>query len=165
MNFKLRQWEINDLQSLMKHANNWNVVKYMTEKFPFPYNEAAGKAYIDYAKTVNNATIFAIDVNGRAVGSIGVFLQEDVMRKNAELGYWLGEEYWGQGIITSVIKDVVIFAFANYDIDRVFARPFGINLASQRVLEKAGFTLEGEFETILFKNGEYFDELVYAIRR
>ena len=81
------------------------------------------------------------------------------------MGYWLAEKYWGQGIITKAISEMVKFAFNTYDIDRVFARPFGTNIPSQRVLEKAGFQLEARFEKTLFKNGEYLDELIYAIRQ
>jgi [ribosomal protein S5]-alanine N-acetyltransferase len=85
--------------------------------------------------------------------------------KNAELGYWLAEPFWGRGIVSSAISQMVEFAFSTYDIDRVFARPFGTNIASQKVLEKNNFILEGKFEKTLIKNGELLDELIYAIRR
>nr|GFD37118.1 acetyltransferase (GNAT) domain protein [Tanacetum cinerariifolium] len=109
--------------------------------------------------------IFAIEVDGQAVGGIGIHPQDDIHRRNAELGYWLAEPFWGQGIISAAIGQAVAFAFQTYDIDRVFARPFGTNLGSQRVLEKNGFVLEGRFEKALVKDGELLDELVYAIRR
>ena len=86
-------------------------------------------------------------------------------RKNAELGYWLAEPFWGNGIITKAIVQIVEYGFMNFDITRIFARPYGTNEASQRVLGKAGFTFEGKFEKTLFKNGEYKDELIYAVRR
>jgi [ribosomal protein S5]-alanine N-acetyltransferase len=109
--------------------------------------------------------IFAIDVNGEAVGAIGVHPQSDIMCKNAELGYWLGEGYWGQGIITAAISHMVQYTFDTYDITRVYARPFGSNAASQRVLEKAGFVLEARIEKSIFKNGAYEDELIYGYRK
>ena len=84
---------------------------------------------------------------------------------NAELGYWLAEPFWGQGIMSDAVKQIVDYAFNTLEIDRIFARPFGTNLASQKVLEKNNFKLEARFEKTLFKNGEYLDELVYAIRR
>jgi RimJ/RimL family protein N-acetyltransferase len=109
--------------------------------------------------------IFAIDVNGKAVGGIGIHPQNDIMCKNAELGYWLGEAYLGKGIVTKAIKQVIDFAFKTYDIKRIYARPFGNNTASQHVLEKSGFQLEARFEKTIFKNGEYLDELIYSYRK
>ncbi len=163
--FTLRPWNTSDLKSLVAHANNPAIAKFMTDAFPHPYTEAHGKAFIEMACRDTPIHIFAIDVDGEAVGGIGVHPQHDIMRRNAELGYWLGEAYWGRGIVTAAIHEMVEFAFRTYDINRVYARPFGTNTASQRVLEKTGFTLEARFEKTVFKNGEYLDELVYAIRR
>ena len=165
MKFKLRPWHISDLSSLVKHANNWNVAKNLTDKFPHPYSESDGKSFIEFATMDNPIHIFAIEINGEAAGGIGIHPQTDIHRKNAELGYWLAEPFWGHGIISKAIKEVVDFAFTAYDLDRVFARPFGTNIASQRVLEKNNFILEGRFDKVLIKNGETLDELVYAIRR
>lgn len=163
--FKLRPWTINDLDSLVENANNSKIAKFMTDGFPHPYTKENGKAFIEFATKDNPIHIFAIDLNGKAVGGIGVHPQPDIYKKNAELGYWLGEKYWGQGIISKAITQMVTFAFNTYDIDRVFARPYGTNMASQKVLEKAGFNLEGRFEKTLIKNGELLDEMIYAIRR
>ena len=165
MEFKLRPWNISDLDSLVKYANNWNIAKNLTDKFPFPYSENSGRAFIEFATKDDPIHIFAIDINGQAVGSIGIHPQDDIHRKNAELGYWLAEPFWGKGVISNAVKQSVDFAFDTFNIDRVFARPFGTNLASQKVLEKNGFVLEGRFEKVLFKNNEYLDELIYAVRR
>ena len=124
MNFTLRPWNTKDIDSLVKYANNINIAKFMTDKFPNPYT-----------------------------------------KENAELGYWLAEPFWGKGIITKAIKQIVDFGFKTYDITRIFARPFGTNIASQRVLEKSGFKFECKFEKTLLKNGEMLDELYYSIRR
>ena len=163
--FKIRPWEISDLISLVKHANNLNVAKNLSTKFPYPYTETDGKAFIEFATKDNPIHIFTIDINGEAVGGIGIHPGTDVFIKNAELGYWLGEPFWGQGIISNAIKQIIDFAFTTYDIDRIVARTLGTNIASQKVLEKNSFILEGHFEKVLFINGEYLDELVYAIRR
>jgi [ribosomal protein S5]-alanine N-acetyltransferase len=163
--FKLRPWNISDLDSLVKYANNWNVAKHLTDKFPHPYAAADGAAFIAFATADDPKRIFTIDVNGEAVGGIGLHPQSDISRKNAELGYWLGEPFWGQKIISRAIGEMLDFGFAHYDIDRIFARPFGTNTASQKVLEKNNFKLEGRFEKILFKDGVYLDELIYAVRR
>lgn len=165
MNFTLRPWNINDLDSLVKNANNPNIAKFMTDGFPHPYTKEKGISFIEMATKDNPIHIFAIDVDGKAVGGIGIHPQQDIMKKNAELGYWLGEAYWGKGIVSEAIKQMIDFAFTTYVINRVFARPFGTNLASQKVLEKCGFKLEARFEKVIFKNGEYLDELVYAIRK
>lgn len=165
MNFKLRPWNINDLESLVQHANNPKIAKFMTDGFPHPYTKEKGISFIEMATKDSPIHIFAIDMDGKAVGGIGIHPQQDIMKKNAELGYWLGEEYWGKGIVSGAIKQVIDFAFTTYDINRVFARPFGTNVASQKVLEKCGFKLEARLEKVIFKNGEYLDELIYAIRK
>jgi [ribosomal protein S5]-alanine N-acetyltransferase len=165
MKIKIRHWEISDLENLVKYANNWNVAKNLTDAFPHPYTETDGKSFIANANQSSPNHIFAIDKEGQAIGGIGVHPQPDIHRKNAELGYWLAEPFWGQGIVSETVKQIVDYAFNTFEFDRIFARPFGTNLASQKVLEKNNFKLEARFEKTLFKNGEYLDELVYAIRR
>ncbi|MDU1892294.1 MAG: GNAT family protein [Dysgonomonas sp.] len=161
----LRKWKMTDLENLVKHANNYNIAKNLTDRFPYPYTEKDGREYIEMALIQNPIQMFAIDVDGNAVGSIGIFPQSDIHAKNAEMGYWLSEEYWGKGIMPKAINQIVEYGFNTFDITRIFAGPFGTNQQSQRVLEKAGFTLEAKFEKALYKNGEYIDELIYAIRK
>lgn len=167
MDFTLRPWTNTptDAASLVKHANNSNIARFMTDGFPHPYTLAAAGAFLGRITQDVPVHILAIDVAGEAVGSIGFFQQADIMRKNAEMGYWLSQQYWGRGIVTEAVKRIIPLAFSTYDIDRLFARPYGNNPASQRVLEKAGFTFETRFEKTIFKNGEYLDELFYAVRR
>jgi [ribosomal protein S5]-alanine N-acetyltransferase len=165
MEFILRPWKTTDLDDLVKYANNWNVAKNLTDKFPHPYTKNDGIAFLEFATLGNPIAIFAIEVGGEAAGGIGIHPQNDIFKKNAELGYWLAEPFWGQGIISNAIKQMVDFAFTTFDIERVYAKPFGTNIASQKVLQKNNFVLEGRFEKVLFKNGEYLDELVYAVRR
>jgi RimJ/RimL family protein N-acetyltransferase len=162
MEIKLREWNEADLDSLVKCANNWNIAKWLTNGFPHPYTEEDGKAYLSMITNDNPLKVFAIEVNGEAVGSIGIFPQSDIHEKNAEMGYWLGEEFWGQGVMTKAIQEIVEYGFRTFDIVRIFARPFSTNLKSQRVLEKAGFTLEASLKKALFKNGEFMDELISA---
>lgn len=165
MDFIIRPWHENDLESLVRYANNPEIAKNMSDLFPYPYTEENGKEFISFAIKENPARLFAIVIDGQAVGGIGILPQDDIHCRNAELGYWLGEPFWGKGIITGAIKRVTEIAFSCFDIDRIFARPFGTNAASQRALEKAGYIPEAKFEKTIFKNGEYLDELVYAIRR
>lgn len=165
MNYQLRPWQKSDVNSLVKYANNWKIAQNLTNKFPHPYTKEAGLRFIEFATNSDPIHIFAIDMEGEACGGIGLHPQDDIFIKNAELGYWLGEPFWGRGIITQAVKDIVALGFQILDIDRIFARPFGSNIASQKVLEKAGFVLEGRFDKTIWKNGQYEDELVYAVRR
>ena len=163
--FTLRPWVASDLPSLVQHANNAEIARYLIDAFPHPYTAADGRAYLAFVASQPPGCIFAIDVAGEAVGSIALHPQADIQCKNAELGFWLAQPFWGQGIITQAIGQLVAHGFQAFDITRIFARPFGINRASQRVLEKAGFTLEAQFAQTLFKNGEFLDEWVYGLRR
>lgn len=165
MDFTLRPWKESDLDSLVKFANNAKIFNNMTDKFPHPYTVEKGKAFIAFATKNTPPDILAIDIGGQAVGGIGIHPQEDIHRKNAELGYWLAEPFWGKGIVTKAVIQMVDYGFRNFDINRIFARPFGTNKASQKVLEKAGFKLEARLEKTLLKNNAYVDELIYAVRR
>lgn len=165
MDFLLRPWTISDLDSLVANADNINISRFMTDGFPHPYTRENGKTFIRMATKDDPVHIFAIEVNNAAVGGIGLHPQPGIMKKNAELGYWLGEAYWGKGIITKAVTQMIHFGFSTFDITRIYARPFGTNLASQRVLEKAGFLLEARIEQNIFKNGEFQDELIYAVRK
>jgi ribosomal-protein-alanine N-acetyltransferase len=159
----LRPWTMDDLENMVKFANNKKIANNLTDAFPHPYTRDDGIAYITRFREENPVKVFAIEVNGIACGSIGIFPQTDVHRKNAEMGYWLAEDYWGMGIITEAIKQTIEYGFRTFDINRIFARPYSTNMASQRALEKAGMRLEARFEKSLFKNGEFLDEFIYSI--
>ena len=165
MEFTLRKWTIDDLGSLVQFANNANIAMFMNEQFPHPYTLDKGKAFIENSLKQNPTSIFAIAIDGEAAGGIGIHPQNGIQCKNAELGYWLAEPFWGKGIITKAIGAMVEYGFKTFDINRIFARPFGTNIGSQKALSKAGFALEATFEKTFFKNGEYLDELVYAVRK
>jgi ribosomal-protein-alanine N-acetyltransferase len=161
----LRPWTMNDLDNLVKYGNNPRIAKFMSDGFPCPYTHERAALFIRNAMKDTPTRIFAISVEGEAVGGIGIHPQSDIHRRNAELGYWLAEPFWGQGIITRSIIEIVEYTFKSFDIDRIFARPFSSNNASQKALEKAGFTLEARFRDALIKNGEILDEMIFAIRR
>lgn len=161
----LRPWTLADAENLAKYANNPNVARFLTNAFPHPYTIENAKSFIEMVASQNPTSLFAIDVDGEAVGSIGLHAQSDIMCKNMELGYFLGEPFWGKGIITEAVKQIVDYGFQHFDITRIYARPYGNNPASQKVLEKAGFTLEARIEKNIYKNGEFLDELIYAIRK
>jgi len=165
MEFKLRKWNLNDIDSLVKYANNYKIAANLTDQFPHPYNRENGKAFIQMATKDDSINIFAIEINGEASGGIGLHLQTDIYKKNAELGYWLAEPYWRKGIMSNAIRQMLDYGFKTFEIERIYACPFGTNIGSQKVLEKTGFILEGKFEKTIYKGGEYLDELVYAVRR
>ncbi len=165
MNFSLRPWTKNDLESLIKYANNPKISEMMSDKFIHPYTHGQGEKFIGFATKEKPYRILAIDVEGEAVGAIGIHPGTDIYCKNAELGYWLGEPFWGKGIMTKAVVEMVDYGFQNWDINRIYARPYGTNAGSQKVLEKAGFVLEAKLEKTIFKNGVYLDELIYAVRR
>lgn len=165
MSFSIRPFKTTDIESLMEYANNPKIAANLTNQFPHPYTRESGQAFIRMATQINPPTIFAIDINNKASGGIGLHVQEDIHIKNAELGYWLAEPFWGKGIMTKAVKHMVAYGFKNLDINRIFARPFGTNLASQKVLRNAGFVLEGKFKDTIYKNGQYLDELIYAVRK
>jgi len=165
MKFLLRPWQFTDLDNLVKYADNYNIAKFLTDQFPHPYTREDGEKFIGITMQDCPVKIFAIEINDDAVGSIGVFPQSDIHAKNAEMGYWLAEPFWGHGIMTGAIEQMVKYGFETFDINRIYARPFGTNAASQRVLHKAGFVLEARFSRVLYKNGEFDDELVYAVHR
>jgi [ribosomal protein S5]-alanine N-acetyltransferase len=162
----LRPWKFSDLPSLVRHAGDPAIAANMTDTFPHPYTIAAGEAFIQRVCGLTPAMVMAIEVEGEAAGSIGIFPLHDIFRRNAELGYWLSTRHWGKGIMTEALRRHVDHTFDNFpEIERIFARPFGSNLASQRVLDKAGFLLEAKCKGTIIKNGRIEDELVYAIRR
>lgn len=162
MDYKLRGWKISDAESLVSHANNYNVARWLTNQFPYPYDEKAAEWYINSVLNDHPQKVFAIAIDDEAVGSIGIFPQSDVHEKSAEIGYWLSEKYWGNGIMPKAIAEIVDYGFKTFDIVRIYARPFSTNKGSQRVLEKAGFGLEARLKKALYKNGEYLDELIYS---
>jgi [ribosomal protein S5]-alanine N-acetyltransferase len=160
--FILRPWNSGDIESLVKYAGNKKISDNLTDAFPHPFTKKDAEDFIVRFTKDDPQKAFAIEINGEACGSIGVFPQTDIHRKNAETGYWLAEPYWGRGIMSSVVREIIKYGFATFDITRIFARPFGTNVASHRVLEKAGMKLESRFEKTVFKNGQYHDELFYA---
>ena len=162
MNHTLRPFRDSDLMSLVKYANNYHIAKFLTNQFPHPYTDEDGRKFITSVANNTPVNIFCIEVNGEAAGAIGLHPQSDIHEKNAELGYWLAEPFWGNGIMTRAISEMVDYGFGTFDIIRIFARPFSSNPASQRVLEKAGFTCEACLKNALFKNGNYLDELIYS---
>lgn len=159
-NYTLRQWQIGDEKSLSENANNYKVWRNLKDIFPNPYTLTDAYEWIKMAADYH--TNFAIEVKGKAVGGIGILLKDDIYKKNVEIGYWLGEEYWGKGIISSAINEIVDYTFKNFDVSRIYAGVFEYNLASMRVLEKAGFHQEAILNKSLLKEGVLFNEHIFV---
>nr|WKN34189.1 GNAT family protein [Tunicatimonas sp. TK19036] len=158
----LRPWQEGDEASLAKYANNRSIWQNVRDRFPHPYTHQDARIWVQVADKDPNALNFAIEVDKEAVGGIGVVFKDDVYHRTAEIGYWLGEPYWKQGITTRAVSAVTDYVFAHYDICRLYAGIFEYNTASGRVLEKAGYTLEARLRKNVTKNGRTVDELVYA---
>ncbi len=163
--FILRPFRAEDLSELVKHANDPSVAANLTDAFPHPYTEEHGRRFLEEA-IQGPALRRCIEVDGGCAGAIGLHPKQDLWRCNLELGYWLGKPFRRQGIITEAIGRMVHLGFEEFpEITRIFATPFGSNTASQRALEKAGFTLEARLLGTLVKNGRTEDEWIYAVRR
>lgn len=164
MKCSLRPWELSDAADLAAALSNPKVQNNLRDGLPYPYTEQDGKDFISAMQQAdkNETFAFAITVDGKAVGSIGVFRQSNIHRQTAEMGYYVGEEYWGRGIATDAVRQVCDHVFENSDIIRIFAEPFAYNAASCRVLEKAGFELEGTLRRNAVKNGRVLDMRMYS---
>lgn len=161
----IRNFREGDEPSLVRHANNRKIWRNLRDRFPHPYVLDDAIWWIQYANSTTPVTNFAIAVDGEAIGGIGLILEDDVYRRSAEIGYWLGEEFWGQGIASSAVQALTEYAFANFDICRIFAEVFEWNPGSMRVLEKAGYQFEGRLKKAVFKDGQIIDACIYAIVR
>jgi RimJ/RimL family protein N-acetyltransferase len=158
----VRSWKRSDAASLVQHANNRKIWLNLRDRFPHPYTAADARLFLREIVSRVPETAFAIDVAGQAVGGIGFVPQLDVERVSAEIGYWLGEAYWGRGIVTEALTALTRYAVETHGLTRIFALPFAWNAASCRVLEKAGYTLEARLRNSAIKDGTITDQMQYA---
>ncbi len=162
----LRAWRRGDEPALVKYANDPRVAANLRDRFPHPYTPAAAREWVDRASDQKEPIVnFAIASATEAIGGIGIIPGEDIHRKSAEIGYWLGEPFWGRGIATRAVAAMTAYAFESFDLLRLGAWVFDTNPASARVLEKAGYRYEGRMLRAAVKNGAVLDLLVYGIVR
>jgi RimJ/RimL family protein N-acetyltransferase len=161
----IRPWRPGDEASLVKHANNHKIWQNVRDRFPHPYTHKDAEIWVRVAGADRHMINLAIELEGEAVGGIGLVFKQDVYRRSAEIGYWLGEDYWNRGIATKAVKALTTYIFQHelFDIRRIYAGIFEYNTASGRVLEKAGYRLEARLRKSVTKNGKTVDELVYAL--
>ena len=158
----IRPWHLNDAESLARHANNRKIWLAVRDLFPHPYTIQDAHEFLQRAISEQAEMKFCIEIEGAAVGGIGVHSGQDVYRHTATVGYWLGEQFWGRGVMTEALTAVTDFCFDNFPLGRISAEVFANNPASARVLEKAGFIFEGRLKNNVMKNGQVLDSLIYA---
>lgn len=161
-NCTIRSLQETDADSLAQHANSHKVWINLRDAFPHPYTIEDGLVFIKKTQQNPPESAFAIAVNDLAVGCIGIGLHGDVERLSAEMGYWLGEQYWNLGIMTEVVESITSYAITHFNLIRIYAVPFEWNPASMRVLEKSGYILEGRMKKSAIKDGKIIDQLLYA---
>ena len=161
----VRSLQSKDAPSIARHANNRKIWINLRDQFPYPYTLKDAERFIAEAAGAVPQTDFAIAVGGAAVGAIGLRLKKDIWRRSAEIGYWLGEEFWGRGIATEAVRALTEHAFSRFEVCRVYAAAYEWNPASMRVLDKAGYTREARLRKAVTKDGRTLDLVLYAIVR
>jgi ribosomal-protein-alanine N-acetyltransferase len=159
---EVRSWRSDDAEPLSRYADNHKIWLNLRDAFPHPYTIHDARDFIKSVRQRAPETTFAIDVGGEAAGSVGFVLRHDVERVSAEIGYWLAERFWGRGIATQALVAATAYAIDTHRLTRVYALPFAWNVASCRVLEKAGYGLEARLRRSAIKNGMITDQLQYA---
>lgn len=170
MQIDIGEWQVRSLHpkdapSLAKYANNRKIWINIWDRFPHPYSLQDAENWIQEAIESKPETIFAIASETEVIGNIGLEMKQDVQRRSAEVGYWVGEPFWGQGIATRALKALTEYAFAEFDLARIYAEVFEWNPASCRVLEKAGFEYEGRMRKSATKDGQTIDMFLYSLTR
>jgi RimJ/RimL family protein N-acetyltransferase len=162
----IRRWREDDAADLAVQANDRRVWANLRDGFPHPYGLKDAKRFIMMARQMEPQTYFAIEASGRLAGGIGYHQRADVERIGAEIGYWLGREFWGRGIGTAALRAATDHAFRNHaELRRLYAVPYSGNVVSARMLEKVGYRCEGTLRQSAIKDGRVLDQLMYAILR
>lgn len=161
----LRPFREGDEASIVQNANDLRVSRWLRDSFPHPYTHDDARTWVLCCSLWDPPRQFAIDVDGHAVGGIGLEMQGDVFRRSAEIGYWLGHAHWGQGILSEALPALIRHAYAHFDVVRLFAGVFAGNEASERVLLKSGFEREATLRAAVWKHGHLRDQHLYALVR
>ena len=160
----LRPWITKDAGELAQIANNKRIADNLRDGFPFPYSKEDAINWLKSILPENNpARFFAIITGQNLAGSIGIVTKSDIYRKTAEIGYFISEDYWGQGIATRAIKAATSYAFMKFNLIRIYAEPFSDNAGSRKALENSGFTLEATLRRNVIKNGIIKDSCIYSV--
>jgi RimJ/RimL family protein N-acetyltransferase len=159
----LRPWRMSDEDALVRQANNRKIWRNLRDAFPHPYGELDAVNWIARHVGVEPMRFFAIEHEGQLAGSIAVVPLDDVYKRSAEIGYFVAEPFWGRGIATEAVRGLSAYAFDTFpELVRIHAAVFAWNVASMRVLEKAGYEREGVLRQSVWKDGELVDSVLYA---
>ena len=156
----LRRWDLTDAESLAQYANSRKIWRNVRDGFPHPYTVADAEEWLEAGS--RSDLFFALATEREAIGGIGLHPQSDVYRLSAEIGFWLGEPYWNQGIMTRAVSVLSDLAFRDFRFVRLSAQVFAWNPASARVLEKAGYQREGTLRKGVLKDGHLIDCFLYG---
>jgi len=159
---RVRDLALTDAASIARYVNDRRVSINLRDRVPYPYTLEDAERFLSIVCAGEPRTVFGIEVDGEAVGCVGIELNEDIERVTAKIGYWLAHAYWGRGIMAAAVRVVTKHAIDSMGVCRVHAFVFARNAASARVLEKAGYVLEGRLRRSVIKEGEILDELLYA---
>jgi RimJ/RimL family protein N-acetyltransferase len=166
MSVTLREWARSDAPRLAELANDRRIWIGLRDAFPHPYSIEDAHRFLDLALGMAPRTFFAILVSGGVAGGIGYSLRTDVERVGAEVGYWVAVQFWGRGVATAAVRQLTRLAFDRHpELRRLYAMPYVSNLASARVLEKAGYMREGTLREAVLKDGRVMDQYMYSILR
>ncbi|CAI2717124.1 GNAT family N-acetyltransferase [Nitrospina watsonii] len=149
--YRIRRFTPADAAALAEYGNNYRIWQQLRDWFPHPYTQQHADDFIDQASREYPPRTFAIATDREAIGTIGYHPGQDVNRHAAELGFWLAQPYHGKGIMTAAVQGFADHLLQHEDLIRVFAAVFAGNPASRRVLEKAGFVLEGVLQCSVVK--------------
>ena len=160
--YKIRHWQEKDAQAIAKYANNRKIWQNLRDGFPHPYGLEDAKDFLELVFRQEPRTYFAIASDEEAIGGIGLGIGIDVHRFTAEMGFWLAEPFWNKGIMTEAVIRFTEYSFDKFKLHRIYAEPYVSNPASAKVLEKAGYTLEGTLHANVFKDGSVLDQRLFA---
>ncbi len=161
--YQIREFLAKDVEAIVENANNREDSKYMRDSFPYPYSKENAVQWIDFVKKNYSTLFFVIADETELIGGIGAMPQTDVHRFSAEVGFWLGQSHWNKGIITKALPVFCNYLFSKFDFNRLTANVFEGNEASQKVLEKNGFVLEGKLRKSVFKENKFVDHYIYGL--
>lgn len=159
----LRPWAPTDKASLVANANNRNVWRNLADIFPHPYTDADAEAWFGIADNRGRSINLAIELEGAAIGGIGARAGEGIHVRTAQFGYWLGEPYWGRGLVTAAGRAFLDHLRNDGRFVRLDAPVFEWNPASMRVLEKLGFERLAVLRQSVTKDGQLIDSVLYTL--
>lgn len=160
---ELKPWAEPHIPALTRHANNKKIADKLRDNFPHPYTAEDARLWILANRPLHPITNFAVLVDGEAAGGVGMVFKNDIYRKTVEIGYWVAEPFWGRGVASMAVRQLINHIKRDFDFVRIYAEVFSNNPASMRVLEKNNFHREAILEKAIYKNNNLLDAHVWAL--